>query len=458
MSVSAARAIGPGNPPPVLSGQKPGKRFASPRQQADSSWPPNHVMLSRLAVLEQAPAFFGLPERVLRSLARRLRRISVAAGEAIVYQGEPGDSIFFIERGRCRVMVEQPPSVVTVAVLSESDFFGEAACLMNRTQQASVFAQTDCTLLALDRQALHAVTGRDTEFLDQLRKLADQRVSLFGDTSVQATWGMLLGEATVVGLYSPKGGSGGTCLALNLVGRLSRLYPGQVLLLDLDFPYSHAALLAGLVPTSCLARLGDVPADSFEEVLLSSILYHKGGPMILPGALRPEESDEVTAELIARAIRILRKTFRYVVVDLGIAIDDSTLAVLDLTQHVVVVAAPELSAVKSAADAIEILQKLGTPDDRLTVVLNNRSQKSAVSKPAVERMLKRRVDVEIAFDGAKPDQAALTGEILSITDPRSEITRGAQALADILEDKHGGGKQAHSRVERVTAAAESGAQ
>jgi Flp pilus assembly CpaE family ATPase len=453
MSASASRAIGPGNPPPVLTGQKPNKRFTPPRQQADSSWPPNHVMLSRVAVLEQAPAFFSLPERSMRSLARRLRRITLAAGDAVVYQGEPGDSIFLIERGRCRVMIERPPSVVTVAVLSEGDFFGEAACLTNRPQQASVFAQTECTLLALDRQALNAVLGRDNDFFDELRRLAAQRSRLFADTAVQATWGMLLGEATVVGLYSPKGGSGGTCLALNLVGRLSRLYPGQVLLLDLDFPYSHAALLAGLVPTSCLARLTDVPPDSFEEVLLSSILYHTGGPMILPGALRPEESDEVKPELITRAIGILRKTFRYVVVDLGIAIDDSTLAVLDLTQHVVLVAAPELSAVKSAADAIEILQKLGTPDDRLTVVLNHRSPKPAVSKPAVERMLKRKVDVEVSFDGAKPEQAALTGEILSLTDPRSEITRGAQALADILEEKHGTGKQRHPQPEHATSTA-----
>src|SRR5450759_4418829 len=444
VSASGSRVIGPDNPPPVLTGQKPGKRFSAPRQHADSSWPPNHVMLARVALLEQAPAFFGLPERILRSLARRLRRITLGPGEAVVYQGEPGDSIFFIERGRCRVMIERPPRVGQLAV---ADFFGEAACLMNRPQQASVFAQTECTLYALDRQALHAVLGRDGELFEQLRTLAEQRFNLFADTAVQATWGMLLGEATVVGLYSPKGGSGGTCLALNLVGRLSRLYPGQVLLVDLDFPYSHAALLAGLVPTSCLARLAGVPPDSFEEVLLSSILYHAGGPMILPGALRPEESDLVTAELIARAIGILRKTFRYVVVDLGIAIDDSTLAVLDLTQHIVLVAAPELSAVKSAADAIEILQKLGTPDDRLTIVLNNRTPKPAVSKPAVERMLKRSVDVVVSFDGAKPDQAALTGEILSLTDPKSEITRGAQALADILEDKHGTGKQRHAQVE-----------
>jgi pilus assembly protein CpaE len=433
--------IGPQNPPPVLNGHKLARPFNRTREQAASGWPPYHAMLERVEVLERAPVFFTLAESTIRNLARRVRQVMIAAGGAIVYQGEPGDTIFFIESGRCRVIIERPPNAVTVAVLGPGDFFGEAASLLGRDQQASVIAETDCRLVALDKQSLTSVVGRDTGFLDELRRLAHQRYRTFADTAVQAAWGMLLDEATVVGLYSPKGGSGGTCLALNLVGCLSRSHPGQVVLLDLDFPYSHAALLAGLVPTSCLARMAATPPEAFEESLLSTILYHAGGPMILPGALRPEESDDVTPDLIARAVTVLRKTFRYVVVDLGIAIDDSTLAVLDLTQHVIVVAAPELSAVKSAADAIEVLRKLGTPDDRLTVVLNNRSAKPAVMRTAVERTLKRRVDVEVAFDGAKPDEAALTGTILSLTDPRSEITRGARALATILEGKHGNSRR-----------------
>src|SRR5258708_14037016 len=209
---------------------------------------------------------------------------------------------------------------------------------------------------------------------------------------------MPLDEGTVVGFYPQKGGAGGTCLALNLVGCLSRRHPGQVVLLDLDFPYSHAALLGGLVATSCLARMASTPPETFEESLLSTILYHAGGPMILPGALRPEESDGVTPDLIARAISVLRKTFRYVVVDLGIAIDDSTLAVLDLTQHVIVVAAPELAAVKSASAAIDIFHRLGTPDDRLTVVLNNPSPKPAVMEAAARRTLNPRLHLSPAFD------------------------------------------------------------
>jgi len=57
--------------------------------------------------------------------------------------------------------------------------------------------------------------------------------------------------------------------------------------------------------------------------------------------LRPE-ADEVTPDLVHGPSAFCRKTFRYIVVDLGVTITDTTLALLDLTQHVVLVAAPEL--------------------------------------------------------------------------------------------------------------------
>ncbi|MFI5281759.1 MAG: cyclic nucleotide-binding domain-containing protein [Candidatus Dormibacterales bacterium] len=394
-------------------------------------------MVGRVAVLERAPVFFTLDQGTLRALATRLRRISVAAGDLVLSQGEPGDTIFFIEDGRCRLVVERPASLVTVAELAVGDFFGEAACLLNQPQQASVYAASDCSLLALDRQSLHTVLNPDRAILDVLRRVADQRSSVFAQTSAQAARGRLLDEAAVVGVYSPKGGSGGTSLSLNLVGSLARRFPRQVLLVDFDFPYAHSALLAGLVPTSGLARAAAVPPDSFEEVLLGAVLNHPDGPRILAGALRVEEADEITPELVTRAIGILRKTFRYIVVDLGVAITDSTLAVLDLTQHVVLVVAPELSAVKSAADAIDILLQLGTPPERLTVVLNSRSPKPSMTRSTVERILKRTVDVEVGYDGARPDHAAVNGEILSLTNPRSEIAKGAEALADLLQGHHG---------------------
>jgi len=40
--------------------------------------------------------------------------------------------------------------------------------------------------------------------------------------------------------------------------------------------------------------------------------------------------------------------------------------------------------------------------------------------------------VELGYDGAKADEAAVKGEILVLTDPKSALSRGAEQLAQII--------------------------
>jgi pilus assembly protein CpaE len=405
------------------------------RRRGGNSPSPSEVAAA-FNVLEGAAVFYGLPDRVLRSFARRLRPLRVSRGSVIVSQDEAGDCIFFVAQGRCQLAIQHAAGHrVPVAVLAAGDFFGEAACILGERHQATAVALEDCKLFALDRASLYAVISQSSPEFALLSRLARQREAAYAETDAQARWGVLLSEAPVVAVYSPKGGSGGTTVALNLVGALSRRYPGQVLLLDLDLPYNHAALLANLIPTTCLARAAETPPEAFEEVLLSTVLYHAGGPMILPGALKPEEADLITPELLARTITFLRRSFRYVIVDLGVALSETVLAIVDHVQHVVLVVTPEISAVKASADALEILLTLGVPADEVSVLLNHRGAKPAVLRPSLERMLGKPVDVEMLFDGGRPDEAALHGNILSLTDPKSEVTKGVEALANRLE-KH----------------------
>ena len=403
------------------------------RQTPRWGWPAYHDVIRTVAALERAPVFFGLPDSRLRALARRVRRVTILPSELIVRQGERGDTLFLIERGHCRVVVEDPPHALTVAVLTEGDLFGEEVCALNVPHEASVYSQGECTLLALDRPSIHSVLGPENALLEELSRVAEQRRSAYRSSALRGVESARLEQGTVVAVHGARGGSGTTSIALNLVGALAQRYPGEVLLLDLDLPYAHSALLAGLVPTTCLARLRGATDDTFDELLLSAVLYHAGGPMILSGALRPEEADEVSPELVARAITALRKSFRYIVVDTSSMFTDPVLATFDLAQSVVVVIGTDLSAVKSAADSIDVLLRLGIPDGALKLVLNNRTARPVLDRAAVERLVKRPIDVEIAFDGVRPALAAMRGEIVSLTQQRSEIARGAQDVASLLE-------------------------
>jgi Flp pilus assembly CpaE family ATPase len=394
-------------------------------------------MIGRLAVLEGSALFFTEDAATVRTLARRLRPVVVGAGTLIVAQGEIGDSLFLIQSGHCVIRLESSPGhSIVVAKLGPGDVFGEDSFVSGEGSRVSATAADEVHLLAIDRSSLHAVVRTESGLFHELNRFAEQRRATFAEMSVQADWDRLTGNGTVLSLYSPKGGTGRTTIALNLVGRLAQRWPREVVLVDISFPYPHAALLANLIPSACLARLREAPPELFEEALLSTVLYHPTGLMVLPGALQPEEADLVTGDLVGRAIEVLRRSFRYVVVDLGVALTDVALAALDQSQQVFMVVTPEITAVKGAADATAILELLGIPPDRLSLILNHRSPAGGLSRNAVERGSRLAVTYEIAYDGVRPDEAAVHGSILAVANPKSEITRAVELIATAIEARH----------------------
>jgi pilus assembly protein CpaE len=141
---------------------------------------------------------------------------------------------------------------------------------------------------------------------------------------------------------------------------------------------------------------------------------------------------------------ILVNAFRYIVFDLGVAFTDIVITVLDHSQRVLVLVTPELSSLKDVGELLNIFTNvLNIVPGRVILALNNKVPKSVVSKEDVIRTLKQELAVDIEFDGTKPDEAAVKGEILVLTDPKSAISRGVEQLAEQIagatagEDKKG---------------------
>ncbi len=122
------------------------------------------------------------------------------------------------------------------------------------------------------------------------------------------------------------------------------------------------------------------------------------------------------------------------------------ISVLDHSQRVLVLVTPELSSLKDVGELLNIFTNvLNIVPGRVILALNNKVPKSVVSKEDVVRTLKQELAVEIDFDGTKPDEAAVKGEILVLTDPKSAISRGAEQLAQLIAGStaaEGGKKEA----------------
>jgi Cyclic nucleotide-binding domain/Major Facilitator Superfamily len=107
-------------------------------------------------LLRAHPIFAPLPVATVELLAHGAERVTLAAGEVVVRQGEVGDRFYLVAEGECRVFVDGGE----VRTMSPGEGFGEIALLHEAPRTATVHAIDDAVLFSVDhRSFLTAVAG-----------------------------------------------------------------------------------------------------------------------------------------------------------------------------------------------------------------------------------------------------------------------------------------------------------
>ena len=75
-------------------------------------------------------------------------------GDLIVRQGESGDCLYVVQEGEVEVLQERDGKEVRLAVLKESDFFGEGSLFDRETRSATVRALGEVRVLTVDKKTL----------------------------------------------------------------------------------------------------------------------------------------------------------------------------------------------------------------------------------------------------------------------------------------------------------------
>jgi signal transduction histidine kinase len=111
----------------------------------------------KLAELRQVPLLADLSEEDLEQLYGMATTVSIPAGELVLREGDPGDSLFVVLDGQLEVTKRQGRQDVLLAVYKPGQFFGEMALLEQAPRSASVRTLRESRLLVISQAAFQTL-------------------------------------------------------------------------------------------------------------------------------------------------------------------------------------------------------------------------------------------------------------------------------------------------------------
>jgi putative ABC transport system ATP-binding protein len=118
--------------------------------------------LSRIDVLSK------LPPATLAELSQKMLEERFPAGSWIIRQGNEGDKLYLLKKGKAEVVKEELGMMQTLRQLSPGDVFGEISLITNRPRTASVRAVEDIQCLSLSKQDFDRAMDTSQSFKERL--------------------------------------------------------------------------------------------------------------------------------------------------------------------------------------------------------------------------------------------------------------------------------------------------
>jgi pilus assembly protein CpaE len=214
----------------------------------------------------------------------------------------------------------------------------------------------------------------------------------------------------VIAVFSPKGGSGCTTVAVNTAVALARSGVPTILV-DGSFQFGDVGLMLNLKGPATMLDLVE-RSSNFDTDLLSSILTtHRSGLKVLLAPPRPEMAELITVDHIKTIFNALRDLGQFVIVDTSVHLNDVNLAILDLADEILLITPPNLPGIKNASRFLDLANELSYQMDKVKLVVNGVADKRGIALKDISATLKRPVVLSIPED-ITAETAADQGEPL----------------------------------------------
>ncbi|HKL42543.1 MAG TPA: response regulator [Clostridia bacterium] len=222
-------------------------------------------------------------------------------------------------------------------------------------------------------------------------------------------------SAEIISVFSAKGGTGKSVLAFNFALKLSKKEGNKVLLIDGDFLFGDVGVLVDEKPIKTIENLVDDMAFESYAIMKEYITETSYNIDTLLAPKRPENAEKITKTNIEEILKITKKEYDYIIIDLGTNYNNSTLTFLDLSDQIFMITLMDLMSIKNTKIGIDVMKSLDYDTDKLKLIVNQYNKKNNISATKLKKYLNYEVYFKV------PEDRKIINDSINIGIPVSKV-------------------------------------
>jgi len=195
-------------------------------------------------------------------------------------------------------------------------------------------------------------------------------------------------KGKIITVFSNKGGTGTTSLAINMGVGLAKFKNAKVAIVDLVSQHGDVGIFLDVVPNYTIADIVENFARLDKTFLRGALTKHPSGVHILSETAHLEEANSVTGKQITHILNILKEIFDYVIIDAGDEFNDRTLAAMDLSNKILLVSLLSVPSIQNTKRCLDIFRRLRYDEAKVKLVINRYNSKNYEGKVNIEQARK----------------------------------------------------------------------
>jgi pilus assembly protein CpaE len=230
-------------------------------------------------------------------------------------------------------------------------------------------------------------------------------------------------------VFSPKGGTGCTTIAINLAIALRNLREEPVLLMEGKLMFGHIALMLNIRSTNSITDLISHAGMLDTQLIKQVVVEHASGINVLLSPMSATGAQGIHADDLYKVITELQATYPVMIIDGGNYLHENTVTIMDASDKIIVVVNPNLASIRDVRQFFNICQELAYPKEKIMLVLNNSGHKTDIRHDEIEKILMQKITCEIQADDKLFLSSLNEGIPAIIKNPRHPANKAIKKLA-----------------------------